>query len=173
MSILVKKVRIKSILNAMDKKDILLRMNFTQPYISFLSQEGIGGRLTSRIGVMEWTKQVLVRFKEPSKQASKFGIAGRAFCKLWGPLTNALHHGAGESELVVLKAIYKEFLPPNKDLDDYNKYPTTVVELLSIHAELCKFHNTIFTKNIWSTLHIGSKKAKAKKRSPVHISCQK
>ncbi|KAJ8436117.1 hypothetical protein Cgig2_001144 [Carnegiea gigantea] len=64
-------------------------------------------------------------------------------------------------------AIYEEFLPPNKDLTYYNKYPATVVELLYIHVELCKFQNIghiyydlwldHFTENIWSTLHMGSK----------------
>jgi len=91
--------------------------------------------------------------------------------------------------LPILRAIYKEFLPPNKDLDDYNKYPATVVELLSIHAELCKFYNVGYIYfNLWldhfykeHLLYFvyreqtDSEKgnAKAKKRSPVHISRQK
>ena len=37
-------------------------------------------------------------------------------------------------------ARYQEFLCLNKDLADHNKYPATVVELLCIHAGLCKFH---------------------------------
>ncbi|KAJ8445920.1 hypothetical protein Cgig2_009849 [Carnegiea gigantea] len=74
-----------------------------------------------------------------------------AFCKLWGPLTNTLHHGAGKVDislydlerfggLPILGAIYEEFLPPNKDLVGHNKYPVIVAKLLRIHAELCKLH---------------------------------
>ncbi|KAJ8436144.1 hypothetical protein Cgig2_033639 [Carnegiea gigantea] len=76
----------------------------------------------------------------------------RAFCELWGPLTNTLHHGAGEVSislydlervggLPILGVIYQEFLPSNKDLTGHNKYPTTVAELLRVHAELCRFQN--------------------------------
>ncbi|KAJ8435462.1 hypothetical protein Cgig2_021095 [Carnegiea gigantea] len=36
---------------------------------------------------------------------------------------------------------FGEFSPLNKDLADHNKYPTTVIELLRIHAKLFKFHN--------------------------------
>ena len=42
--------------------------------------------------------------------------------------------------LSTLGATYEEFLPLNKDWADHNKYPTTIVELLHIHAELCEFH---------------------------------
>ncbi|KAJ8422645.1 hypothetical protein Cgig2_030324 [Carnegiea gigantea] len=51
---------------------------------------------TSMIGVMVWTKRVLIRFEEPLKQTSIFGAVGvfefpyhfdtnvwRAFCELW------------------------------------------------------------------------------------------
>ena len=113
-------------------------------------------------GVMEWTKRVLVRFEEPLKQAGIFGAVGvsqfsyhfdanvwRAFCELWEPLTNTLHHGAGEvgislydlgwiGGLPILGAMYEEFLPPNKDSIGHDKYPVTVIELLRIHAELCE-----------------------------------
>ena len=116
------------------------------------------------LGVMEWTKRVLTRFEEPLKQAGIFGAVGvsqfpyhfdanvwRAFCELWGPLTNTLHHGAGEvgislydlervGGLPILGDIYEEFLPPNKDLANHDEYPATVIKLLRIHAELCKFH---------------------------------
>ena len=37
--------------------------------------------------------------------------------------------------------MYEEFLPLNKDLAEHNKYPVVAIELLHIHAELCKFHN--------------------------------
>ena len=109
------------------------------------------------------------RFEEPLKQASIIGAVGisqfpyhfdanvwRAFCELGGPLTNTLHHGAGEigisfydlewiGGLPILRAIYEEFLPPNKDLAGHNKYPATVTELLCIHAELCEFHKVKHT----------------------------
>ena len=88
---------------------------------------------------MVWTKRVLIRFEEPLKQTDIFGAVGvsefpyrfdihvwRAFCELWGLLTNTLHHGADEvgmsvydleriGGLPVLRAVYEEFLTPNKD----------------------------------------------------------
>ena len=143
------------------------------------------------IGVMEWTKWVHVHFEETLKWAGIFGALSvsqfsyhfdtnvwQAFCKLWGLLTYTFYHGTGKvgillydleriDGLPVLGAIYNEFLPPNKDLAYYNKYPAPVVELLYIHAELCKFQNVghiyydlwldHFTENLWSTLHMGSK----------------
>ncbi|KAJ8421650.1 hypothetical protein Cgig2_019223 [Carnegiea gigantea] len=107
------------------------------------------------------TKRVLTRFEEPLKQAGIFGAIDvsqfsyhfdanvwQAFCELWGPLTNTLHHGAGEVNislydleriggLPTFEAVYEEFLSPNKDLTGHNKYPATVAKLLPIHAELC------------------------------------
>jgi len=107
---------------------------------------------------------VLVRFEECLKQAGIFGAVGvsqfsyhfdanvwQAFCELWGPLTNTLQHGAGEigislydleriGGLPILAAIYEESLPRNKDLRGHNKYPTIVIELLRIYAELYEFH---------------------------------
>ena len=107
---------------------------------------------------------MLVRFEEPLKRVGIFGVVGvsqfpyhfdanvwRSFCELWGPLTNTVHHGAGEvgislfdleqiRGLPILRAIYEEFLPPNKDLTSHDKCPATVIELLCIHAELCEFH---------------------------------
>ena len=55
----------------------------------------------------------------------------RAFCELWDPLTNTLHHGTSEVDislydlehiggLPILGTIYEEFLPSNKDLADHN-----------------------------------------------------
>ncbi|KAJ8430480.1 LOW QUALITY PROTEIN: hypothetical protein Cgig2_021726 [Carnegiea gigantea] len=98
----------------------------------------------------------------------------RAFCEVWGPLTNTLHHGAGEGGVSLYEAecglpipgaVYEEFLPPNKDLADDNKYTTTVVELLYIHVELCKFHNVgHIYYDLWldhfyrEYLHMGNKR---------------
>lgn len=70
----------------------------------------------------------------------------RAFCELWGPLTNTLHHGGGEmgislndlkqiGGLPILGEAYEEFLPPNEQM---SKFPDTVSELLRLLADLCK-----------------------------------
>ncbi|KAJ8420265.1 hypothetical protein Cgig2_014313 [Carnegiea gigantea] len=80
-----------------------------------------------------------------------FQVQGRSTFMMQGPLTNTLHHGAGEvgislynlervGGLPILGDIYEEFLPQNKDLVDHNKYPAAIAELLRIHAELCEFH---------------------------------
>ena len=80
------------------------------------------------------------------------------------------------------------FLPPNKDLVDHNKYPATVIELLSLHAELCEFRKV---KHIYHDLWLDhfdrdylfylayeeqtnseKEKVEAKKKSPPCISCQ-
>jgi len=59
----------------------------------------------------------------------------RAFCELWDPLANTLHHGAGEvgislyglekmAGFPILGDVYEEFLPRNEDLmDDENFSP--------------------------------------------------
>ncbi|KAJ8434134.1 hypothetical protein Cgig2_000854 [Carnegiea gigantea] len=71
---------------------------------------------------------------------------------LWGPLTNTLHHGAGEvgiflydleriASLPILGNVYEEFLPHNEDLMDDEKFSPTVLELLRTHAELCRFRS--------------------------------
>ncbi|KAJ8422582.1 hypothetical protein Cgig2_007491 [Carnegiea gigantea] len=70
------------------------------------------------MGVIEWTKRILTRFEEPLKHTGIFGVIG----------------------LPILRAIYEEFLLPNKDLTGHNKYPATVAKLLRIHTELCEFH---------------------------------
>ena len=125
---------------------------------------------------MEWTKRVLTRFEEPLKQAGIFGAVGvsqfsyhfdanvwRAFCELWGSLTNTLYHGVDEVGISlfnlkrvrgspIIGDIYEEFLPQNKDLVGHNKYPSTVTELLCIHAELCEFHKA---KHIYYDLWLG------------------
>jgi len=161
-------------------------------------------------GVMEWTKRVLVRFEEPLKWARIFGVVGvsqfsyhfdatvwRAFCELWGSLTSTLHHGTGEvgislydleriGGLPIFGPTYEEFLPPNQDLTGHDKYPTTVIELLRIHAQLCEFHKV---KHIYYDLWLdhfykkylvyfaygeqansGKEKSKTKKNSPIRIS---
>jgi len=75
------------------------------------------GRSTFMLGVREWTKRVLTRFEEPLQQAGIFGVVGvsqfqyhvdayvwRAFCEFWCPLTNTLHHGAGEVGISLYEA---------------------------------------------------------------------
>ncbi|KAJ8439010.1 hypothetical protein Cgig2_028456 [Carnegiea gigantea] len=156
---------------------------------------------------MEWTKRVLTRFEETLKQVGIFGAVGvsqfpyhfdanvwRAFCELWGPLTNTLHHGAGEVSislydlervggLPILGDIYEEFLPQNKDL------VSAAAELLHIHAELCEFHKAKYIYyDLWldhfyreylvyfaygEQTDSEKEKVETKKKSPVRISCQK
>ncbi|KAJ8420863.1 LOW QUALITY PROTEIN: hypothetical protein Cgig2_021279 [Carnegiea gigantea] len=103
--------------------------------------------LYDKSDVMDQTK--------PLKQVGIFGAIGVSqflyHFETNCPLTNTFHHGAGEvgislydfeqiGGLPTLGVIYEEFLPPNKVLADHNKYPTTAVKLLHIHAELCEFH---------------------------------
>ncbi|KAJ8430028.1 hypothetical protein Cgig2_010957 [Carnegiea gigantea] len=57
-----------------------------------------------------------------------------------GKVGISLHDLERIGGLATLGATYEEFLPLNKDVADHNKYPTTVVKLLHIHAELCEFH---------------------------------
>ncbi|KAJ8438236.1 hypothetical protein Cgig2_003625 [Carnegiea gigantea] len=87
--------------------------------------------------------------------------------------------------LPTLGAIYEEFLPPNKDLVDHNKYPAIVIELLHIHAELYKFHNAGYIYyDLWLDHFYGEYfvyfvygeqtnsdkgKVEAKKRGPLRI----
>ncbi|KAJ8443572.1 hypothetical protein Cgig2_020659 [Carnegiea gigantea] len=77
----------------------------------------------------------------------------RAFCELWDPLTNTLHHSAGEvgislydleriGGLPIRGDVYKEFLPRNEDLMDNEKFSPMVLELLRTHAELCCCHKS-------------------------------
>ncbi|KAJ8425340.1 hypothetical protein Cgig2_030499 [Carnegiea gigantea] len=118
------------------------------------------------VGAIEWTEYILKHFEHTLRSVGIFEAVGvscypyhfdrdvwRAFCELWGPLTNTLHYGAGEvgislydSEriggLPILGDIYEEFLPPNEDLMDAKKFLPTVLELLHIHAELCRFHKS-------------------------------
>ncbi|CAL8999685.1 unnamed protein product [Prunus brigantina] len=75
----------------------------------------------------------------------------RAFCELWGPLSNTFHHGNGEMSISLydLKVIgglpilglpYDEFIPLNEELCREDLYPSSVGELLRIHAQLHIFH---------------------------------
>ncbi|KAJ8427245.1 hypothetical protein Cgig2_023911 [Carnegiea gigantea] len=121
------------------------------------------------------------------------------FVNFGGSLTDSLHHEADEvgislynleriGGLPTVAAIYKEFLPLNKDLVDHNKYLATVVVLLHIHAELYKFHKV---KHIYYDIWLDyyrreyladfacgeqtdseKEKAEAKKKSHVRISRQ-
>ncbi|KAJ8428156.1 hypothetical protein Cgig2_028031 [Carnegiea gigantea] len=125
------------------------------------------GRAIFMIGVMEWTKRFSYHFDLN---------VWWAFCELWGPLTNTVHHGAGEVNispydleriggLPILGAIYAEFLPLNENLTGHNKYPATVAELLHIHAELCReqinSEQEIFETKEKSPLRISRKKRMA------------
>ncbi|KAJ8436511.1 hypothetical protein Cgig2_003209 [Carnegiea gigantea] len=118
------------------------------------------------VGAIEWTKYIQKHFEHTLRSANIYGVVSvscylyhfdrdvwRAFCELWGPLTNTLRHGAGEVDislydleriggLPILGDVYEEFLPPNEDLMDAEKFPPTVLELLRIHAELCRFHKS-------------------------------
>jgi len=118
------------------------------------------------VGVIEWTEYILKYFKHTLSSADIYGAVGisyypyhfdrnvwRAFCELWGPLTNTLHHGAGEvgislydlekiGGLPILGVIYEEFLPHNEDLMDAEKFSLVVLELLRTHAKLCCFHKS-------------------------------
>ena len=88
---------------------------------------------------------ILKHFEHTLRSANIYGAIGiscyryhvdrdlwRDFCKLWGPLTNTLHHGAGEvgislydlekiDGLPILGDIYEQFLPRNEDLLDTEK----------------------------------------------------
>ncbi|KAJ8423333.1 hypothetical protein Cgig2_021289 [Carnegiea gigantea] len=182
----------------------LLMRNFIEPYTGFSLQEGIGRR-PSNFGAA----QIL----ETLKQAGIFGAVGvsqfpyhfdanvwRAFCELWGPLINTLHHGAGEvgislynlervGGLPILGDIYEEFLPQNKDLVGQNKYPAAAAELLRIHAELCEFHKAKYIYyDLWldhfyreylvyfayrEQTDSEKENVETKKKSPLRISRQK
>ncbi|KAJ8422819.1 hypothetical protein Cgig2_027521 [Carnegiea gigantea] len=61
------------------------------------------------VGAIEWTEYILKHFKHTLRSAGIYGagaVSGyryhfdrnvwRAFCELWGPLTNTLYHGAGQ-----------------------------------------------------------------------------
>ncbi|KAJ8439281.1 hypothetical protein Cgig2_016829 [Carnegiea gigantea] len=163
------------------------------------------GCATYKPGIMEWTAYILAEF-EGTLQAGVFGAVGvsqfpyhfncdvwRAFCELLGPLMNTLHHGAGEigislydleriSGLPVIGDVYKEFLPRNDILCDPTKYPSTVAELLCIHAELCRFHKRDYIFCNWWLDHFyrgeltlaareyEGGQPKSKKNSPPQVS---
>ncbi|CAL9026469.1 unnamed protein product [Prunus brigantina] len=122
------------------------------------------GRATFQPFVMEWTETILHNFGDILHQAGIFGAVAvsrysydccsnvwRAFCELWGPLSNTFHHGNGEMSISLydLKVIgglpilglpYDEFIPPNEELCREDLYPSSVGELLRIHAQLHNFH---------------------------------
>ncbi|KAJ8421404.1 LOW QUALITY PROTEIN: hypothetical protein Cgig2_017481 [Carnegiea gigantea] len=116
------------------------------------------------VGAIEWSEYILKHFEHTTRSANTYGAVGvscypyrfdrdRAFCELWGALTNMLHHGAGEvnislydleriAGLPILGDVYEEFLPHNEDLMDDEKFSPTVLELPHIHAELFCFHKS-------------------------------
>ena len=93
------------------------------------------GLATFQPGLMEWTLLILEKHKDVLCQANIYGAVGvscypfdrdqnvwRAFCELWSPLTNTLHHAIGEFSLSlydlkiigglpVLGVPYDEFIP--------------------------------------------------------------
>ncbi|KAJ8427895.1 LOW QUALITY PROTEIN: hypothetical protein Cgig2_008513 [Carnegiea gigantea] len=84
---------------------------------------------------------------------------GIAFCELQGPLTNTLHHGAGEvaislydleriGSLLILGDIYEEFSPHNEDSMDGEKISPILMELLRICVELCRFYKSSMSTGI-------------------------
>ncbi|KAJ8432611.1 LOW QUALITY PROTEIN: hypothetical protein Cgig2_032892 [Carnegiea gigantea] len=137
-------------------------------------------RSTFMLGVMEWTEQVLTRFEEPLKQAGIFSANGvsqfpyhfdanvwRDFCELWGPLTNTLHHGAGEVgiSLYDFERIYT-FL----EIYMRNSCPKIKIWWAIINI-LPQIFGVLY---LWRTkTDSGKEKVETKKRSPLHISCQK
>ncbi|CAN6711811.1 unnamed protein product [Malus baccata var. baccata] len=124
----------------------------------------VTGCATLQVGVLEWTETTLRTYASVLRQANIYGAVAvsrypykyssnvwKAFCELWGPLTNTFHQGNGEMSislydlkviggLPILGAPYKEFIPPNGDLCKKETYPSTFPELLRIHSQLCKFY---------------------------------
>ncbi|KAJ8428557.1 LOW QUALITY PROTEIN: hypothetical protein Cgig2_000421 [Carnegiea gigantea] len=123
------------------------------------------------VGAIEWTEYILKHFEHAIRSANIYGAIGvscypyhfdrdvwGAFCELWDPLTNTLHHGAGEvgisiydlerfAGLPILGDVYEEFLPRNEDLMVDEKFSPTVLELLRQHAELCRFHKSSYVSS--------------------------
>lgn len=126
------------------------------------------GLATFELGTIEWTDSMMNKYGDVLKNAEIFGAVGvsrfpyhfcpnswKAFCELWGPLTNTLHHGNGEmgislhdlkliGGLPILGYPYEEFVPVNSELCSNGPYPPTVTELLRIHSQLCSFHKRAF-----------------------------
>ena len=44
--------------------------------------------------------------------------------------------------LPILGDVYEEFLPPNEDLMDAERFSPIVLELIRTRAELCRFHKS-------------------------------
>ncbi|CAN6552507.1 unnamed protein product [Malus baccata var. baccata] len=124
----------------------------------------VTGCATFQVGVLEWTETTLRTYESVLRQEDIYGDVAvscypykyssnvwKAFCELWGPLTNTFHQGNGEMSislydlkviggLPILGAPYEEFIPPNGDLCKKEAYPSTLPELLRIHSQLCKFY---------------------------------
>ncbi|KAJ8431944.1 hypothetical protein Cgig2_000003 [Carnegiea gigantea] len=78
----------------------------------------------------------------------------RAFCELWGLLTNTLHHGARE----VAISLY--------DLERIGGFTKLIIFIMTSGL-------TIFTENTWFTSRTSKKeKVESRKRSPLCISHQ-
>lgn len=126
------------------------------------------GLATFELGTIEWTDSMMNKYGDVLENAEIFGAVGvsrfpyhfcpnswKAFCELWGPLTNTLHHGNGEmgislhdlkliGGLPILGRPYEEFVPVNSELCSNGPYPPTITELLRIHSQLCSFHKKAF-----------------------------
>lgn len=124
------------------------------------------GLATFETGVLEWTRAILDTFANTLHNAGIYGGVAvsrypyeynrnvwRAFCELWGPLSNTLHYADGEMSISLydLKVIgglpiygisYDEFIPPNEDLQRSDLYAPTISELLRIHSALCVAHHS-------------------------------
>ncbi|KAJ8431103.1 LOW QUALITY PROTEIN: hypothetical protein Cgig2_027410 [Carnegiea gigantea] len=122
--------------------------------------------LNLMIGVMEWIKRVL---------AGIFGAIGiypfsyhfetnvwRAFCELWGPLTNTLHHGARVKLAFHFMTVNWRFT--NEDL-------LTIInilqQLLNYYVLMLSFASFIIEQTDYEKGKVG-----AKKKSSLCISCQ-
>ncbi|XP_062019571.1 uncharacterized protein LOC133736151 [Rosa rugosa] len=135
------------------------------------------GRAVFAHGILEWTETTLTDFEETLDKAGIFGAVAvsrypyeycsnvwRAFCELWGALTNTFHHADGEMSislhdlnviggLPVSGESYEEFVPPNKDLVKVELYPPTVAELLRIYTYLCAAYKSRYVYWPWWIEH--------------------
>ncbi|CAB4263733.1 unnamed protein product [Prunus armeniaca] len=157
---------LKKVNNSLDgDKEVLPRDEFYQAMHKMLREQiawernfRFHGRATFQPFVMEWTETILHNFGDILHQAGIFGAVvvsrysydccsnvWRVFCKLWGPLSNTLHHRNGEMSissydlkviggLPILGLPYDKFIPLNEELYYEDLYPSSVGELLRIHA---------------------------------------
>ncbi|KAJ8430067.1 hypothetical protein Cgig2_028779 [Carnegiea gigantea] len=148
ISILVRKVKVKQGTLCYYRNDKKKYDNVSKDYENYFN-----ATVLKKVNT-----EPLTHFEESLKQVGIFGAVGVsqfsyhfdanvwwAFCELWGLLTNTLHHGVGEigislytlewiGGLPILRDIYEEFLPQNKDLS-----PSTAKDVMDpaqAHADL-------------------------------------